>query len=217
MGQVNGDWSPALRRDHEQFSTNVVTDLEHLYRNLSSRSDLPSQTNHFLKQVRLSAYLPSPALASVFWQQVLSQAGDSFRAYFRKHCLRECQIEGVDEPVLLPLFFSGRGGKTRAGHPASQNLAELAVKLAKEVAAKKGVTKSEIEFLLALEKRYSLATECPSDIHGFLGSSQELRRAPLDPMNFSPDLIAGNGRPWKSMQEQRWCLGFSWCIASQCT
>ena len=71
--------------------------------------------------------------------------------------------------MLLPLFFSGRGGKTRAGHPASQNLAELAVKLAKEVAAKKGVTKSEIEFLLAFEKQYGLATECPSDIHGFLG------------------------------------------------
>ena len=48
IGQCNGDWIPALQKDHGEFCTNVVPDLEHLYRNLSRRSDLPSQSTLYI-------------------------------------------------------------------------------------------------------------------------------------------------------------------------
>ena len=147
------------------------------------------------------AYLPRTAMVHLVVRYVLQDVGDSFRTYFIKHCCKEQKVEG--NTWHLPMFYCGAGSAaSRAGHPASQNLAELSIKLLKEVVRKK--PKSEIELLEKLERRYSLATQCETAEHGFLGPSQECSLTPLSPSCSSPDIRSGEGRPYKSMNEQRW-------------
>ena len=91
--QVNGDWTPALRKDYETFVDLVVTDLEHLYRNLDRRRDLTIETRILKKYCRSLAYVPNFFLGSLFWTVKLQRMNaawkcPSFAKYFRTHCLR---------------------------------------------------------------------------------------------------------------------------------
>ena len=90
---------------------------------------------------------------------------------------------------MLPLFWCGDRSPAKAGHPASQNLAELSINLIKNVLEKK--PKDEISFLQELEKRFALVTSGPTAEHGWLGESQELCLTPLPLQSMSPDLLQG--------------------------
>ena len=147
----------------------------------------------------MAAYLPRPAMVILFFDYVLKPMPDSFKNYFKKHVCREFTVDGCKHH--MPLFYCGAGSKSKAGHGPSQNLAELAIKLLKEVVREKPV--SEIELLEKLKDRYRLATTAPTFEHGFLGPSQTLTFTPIPLEDFSPDLTSGNGRHYKSLGDHR--------------
>ena len=60
---------------------------------------------------------------------VIAARAPSFAKYFRKECLHDIRV-GPD-PAFLALWWSGLKSRTRAGHPASQNLAENFMNLVK--------------------------------------------------------------------------------------
>ena len=87
----------------------------------------------------------------------------TFRDKFMKQCCKE-----VSSGVYVPIFYSGAGSRARPGHPASQNLAELAIKTLKEVVAK--LPRSEQELMDRLEKRHALCAQCPSREDGYVAA-----------------------------------------------
>lgn len=148
----------------------------------------------FIQCVQIAAYLPNARLVSVYLDHVLEAAGEEFSKYFRKEFLREMEVDG--RKALLPLFWCGDRSPARAGHPASQNLAEHSIGLIKNILEKR--PKDELTFLRELEKRCGLTTEAPSGERGFLGESQELALAPLPLGQMSPDLLSGRASCSKS-------------------
>ena len=148
-------------------------------------------------------------MASLYVEYLLQGLSDSFRKYFLQHCTRAVNVQG--QSVRIPLFFAGMGSVARVGHGPSQNTAEAAVQVAKEVLNEKPV--SEIQLLKSLSKRYKLCFTCPTPSHGFLGVSQEKIFSPIPLDRCSPDLldgINGEGRCWRSIGEAVW-----WPCAAQ--
>ena len=175
IAQVNGDWTPSLRKDHLDFSDFVLNDLIHFYRFLEARNDLSIPTPIFMKYCRMMAYAPNFYCQSLYWETQLARMDGpwgcpSFGKYFKKQCLRSNLLAG--RRVWIALFWCGHGSKARAGHPAESNLAELAVKLCKEVAAKHAATKREDLFLEALETRLQVAMTAPGLVHSWASSDQ---------------------------------------------
>jgi hypothetical protein len=149
----------------------------------------PRKTPLFLQYVQILAYMPCGAHVSLYLEHLLIAAGPSFANYFTREFCREATIQ--QRKTLLPLFWCGDKSPAKAGHPASQNLAELSINLIKNVLEKK--PKDEITFLEDLEKRFALVTSGPTGEHGWLGESQELRLTPLPLDSISPDLLRGDG------------------------
>ena len=148
----------------------------------------------------MCAFLPTPAMAALFVRYMLRDLTESFQKYFLQHCCRAILVKG--ERLHLPLFYAGDGSNARAGHGPSQNTAEQAIKLLKDIVESK--PPSEIELLEKLAKRYKLCTSCPTNVHGLLGPSQELAFSPIPVDRTSPDILTGEGRIWKSLGEQMW-------------
>ena len=88
------------------------------------------------------------------------------------------------------------------------------VKCCKEIAARKNMLRKETEYLNALEARYTLAVTCPSDTHGWLGPSQDVRLCPLPTSSFSKDLHDG-GRTWGCGKDQRWWPSAAQILSAQ--
>ena len=146
--QINGDWTPSLRRDYRQHADHMVCDLEHLYRHLKARPDIGGWTGYVMKAVRLMAYVPTGPLFHQFWEVMLPVLADkvpTFAKYFRKECLHELRL-GTDR-AFLALWWSGMKSRTSAGHPASQNLAENFMNLIKAEVTMHQDHGSEIKFL----------------------------------------------------------------------
>ena len=94
-------------------------------------------------------------MVCLFMQYELEKPSASFKDYFKTHVCREKLVDGVR--LYVPLFYCGSGSSARAGHPASQNLAELAVKLVKDVVQRKPV--SEQDLLLQLADRWRVVNQ----------------------------------------------------------
>eukprot|EP00438_Fugacium_kawagutii_P001973 Skav210041 [mRNA] locus=scaffold706:218069:226046:+ [translate_table: standard] len=145
-----------------------------------------------------SAFCPHGAILGICWNYLLDEAAPTFAKYMKDHVMRR------HGEVWIPRFWSGASSQARAGNSCSQQGAELMIKTIKETGRKKNATKSEKEFLTAVEKRYVVASTTETQCHGFLGNSQELRLPGLKVKEFSPDLLLGKGRPWKCLNDQRW-------------
>ena len=198
---VLGDWSSSLRKAATSVGFAVLPDLEHCARNMADRSDLPRNKHVMHLLLRITCFIPHAANVATLWNYLIKDADRSFADYCRGTLCHRIR-DGQDE-YLIPKFWSGWRSKVRAGVSASSQAAEGCMKCIKETSKAKNCTRSEVEFLESMQKRYLVATASPSAEHGFLGPSQHLRSACLALDEYSPDLWQGCGRTWKCGKMQK--------------
>ena len=88
--QANGDWTPALRKEHKDFVPYVLCDLEHHYRHIGKRQDLQIPTATFVKYNRNLAFIPTIFMGSLYWKiQVKRMNGPWNSPSFAKYFCRE--------------------------------------------------------------------------------------------------------------------------------
>ena len=121
--QADGDWTPALRKEHKDFVPYVLCDLEHHYRHIGKRQVLGIPIGIFLRYNRALAFISTIWMGSLYlkiqvqrmhrpWNSV------SFPKNFCKQCLRRIPIPG-EEPIWVAMFWCGLGSRSRAGYALS--------------------------------------------------------------------------------------------------
>ena len=164
------------------------------------RLNAPGRLEAFLHYVRMSAYLPTLTMFSLFWMLMLSRIKKVWKAsrfadYFKTEYLSEARLNDVVS--ITSHFWSGLQSRVKAGHGPKQHFVEAFWQLVKTTAGMNGHHTSVKMLLESLERMCKQACETPGYTYSLCGPDIEcaLEGVPLD--SPSTDLIRGVGRSCK--------------------